>query len=70
LAFTVELVGVAGEVAAGLVINAGLEAEVPGTFAGALLFADLQLVATKKTPKIKIPKRIELVPVGISPFPP
>jgi len=66
----VELVEVAGEVAAGLVIKAGLEAEVPGTFAGVLLSADLQLLATKKTPKIKIPKRIELVPVGISPFPP
>jgi len=70
LAFTVELVEVAGEVAAGLVINAGLEAEVPGTFAGALLSADLQLVATKKTPKSKISKRIELVRVGISLFPP
>jgi len=59
LAFAVEVVGLEGEVAAGLVITAGLEAEVPGTFAGALLSDDLQPVVTKKSPQIKIPKMAE-----------
>jgi hypothetical protein len=59
LAFTAGVVGLEGEFAAGLVITAGLEAAVPGTFAGALLSVDLQLVVIKKRPKIKIPKMVE-----------
>jgi hypothetical protein len=59
LAFTARVVGLESEFAAGLVIAAGLEAEVPGTFAGALLSVDLQLVVIKKSPKIKIPKMVE-----------
>jgi hypothetical protein len=59
LAFAVEVVGLEGEVAPGLVITDGLEAEVPGTFAGALLSDDLQPVVTKKSPKIRIPKMAE-----------
>ncbi len=57
-AFTVEA-GLEGEVAAGLVIDAGLEAVALGTFDGALLPVDLQAVVTRKSPKIKIPKMIE-----------
>jgi hypothetical protein len=58
-AFTVEVAGLEGEVAAGLVIAAGLEAVALGTFDGALLSVDLQPVVTRKSPKIKIPEKIK-----------
>jgi len=47
------------EATAGLGATAGLEAAVPGTFAGAPVSVDLQLAVAKKSPKIKIPKMIE-----------
>jgi len=58
-AFAVEVVALEGEVVPGLVITAGLEADVPGTFAGALLSDDLQPVMTKKSTQINVPKIAE-----------
>jgi hypothetical protein len=52
LAFTAEVSGAVGKVAAGLVIAAGLEAGAVETFTGAFVSVDLQPVHTNISPKI------------------
>jgi hypothetical protein len=51
LAFTADVAGTTGDVVAGLVTAAGLEAGVLPTFAGVLVSVDLQPVVSKQSPK-------------------